>query len=157
MKTIPAWMPERIAAKIEFTDFCWIWKAGRMHRPDGTTAYGRVKHGYLWRAAHRMVWELANGRIPAGMCVLHRCDNPPCVNPDHLFLGTMQDNSDDMVQKGRHHDTEGTKNGNCKLSESDVINIRILDIPINKIASLYGIYKTTVSKIKRKVTWGHLP
>ena len=74
---------------------CWEWRGLR------------DKHGYgrkgPYKTTHRLAWEWANGPVPAGMCVLHRCDNPPCCNPDHLFLGTQADNLADMVAKGRHH------------------------------------------------------
>lgn len=77
-------------------DACWPWMACRNRH-----GYGKVGVGGISVTAHRAVWELANGPIPAGLHVLHRCDNPPCVNPAHLFLGTNADNVEDKVRKGR--------------------------------------------------------
>lgn len=75
---------------------CWEWTGGR--NPSG---YGRVQLGSNWYLAHRVAWVLANGSIPEGMFICHHCDNPPCVRPDHLFVGTAKDNSHDMAAKGR--------------------------------------------------------
>lgn len=78
-------------------DSCWLWTGAQSPRGYGAFV---VSRGDV-RTASRVSWELVNGPIPDGLWVLHRCDNPPCVNPDHLFLGTHQDNMDDMAQKGR--------------------------------------------------------
>lgn len=75
---------------------CWLW-VGEVDK-DG---YGRVKHKGRGHRTHRMSWELTNGQIPKGILVLHTCDNPTCVRPSHLFLGTTQDNIDDKTRKGR--------------------------------------------------------
>lgn len=88
---------QRFYGYIQVTDDCWLWTGGR--NPKG---YGVFKvSGVGFRGAHRVAWELANGPAPAGLCVLHHCDNPRCVRVDHLFLGTKADNSADMVAKGR--------------------------------------------------------
>lgn len=80
------------------TQECWPWTGSK--NPKG---YGLLGPQYKpYRRAHRYVWFLANGEIPKGLLVLHTCDNPSCVNPDHLWLGTAQDNTTDMMQKGRH-------------------------------------------------------
>ena len=73
---------------------CWLWNRGRLNRPFD---YGR----YRGQPAHRAVWVLFNGPIPDGMLICHHCDNPPCINPDHLFLGTDADNVQDAIDKGR--------------------------------------------------------
>ncbi len=83
--------------KVEIINGCWLWMASR-RSPKG---YGQVVRYGKPQSAHRVSWELANGPIPKGLCVLHKCDNPPCVNPSHLFLGTPKDNADDSIRKGR--------------------------------------------------------
>jgi len=75
---------------------CIEWAGNRLK-----AGYGRRKINGKHYLAHRLVWEVVNGEIPPGLCVLHRCDNPPCVNIDHLFLGTLKDNADDMLIKRR--------------------------------------------------------
>lgn len=79
-------------------DGCWVWQGARAGH-----GYGTLKRGErgLTKLAHRISWELHFGAIPDGMCVCHHCDEPPCVNPDHLFLGTVKDNVGDMLEKGR--------------------------------------------------------
>lgn len=83
---------------------CWVWTAGRF-----ACGYGQFAKGRPSRYAHRISWALANGPVPDGLWVLHKCDNRPCVRPDHLFLGTHADNMRDMVEKGRS--TVGDRNG----------------------------------------------
>lgn len=88
---------ERFFANVEKTASCWVWRGY-------TQRYGRIYIGggvTKWRHAHRVAWELEHGPIPAGLSVLHKCDNPPCVRPAHLFLGTQADNLRDMFNKGR--------------------------------------------------------
>jgi hypothetical protein len=84
-------------ARVNKTDDCWLWMGSR-----NALRYGYGVYGKGGKYAHRLSWEIHHGRpIPPGMNILHRCDNPPCVNPDHLFLGTQADNVVDMVRKGR--------------------------------------------------------
>lgn len=145
-------LPPRIANKIEVTDHCWLWKATRMQRLS--CGYGVVRFEGKDRKAHRVIWELANGPIPEGMCVLHKCDNALCVNPDHLFLGTHADNMRDMTNKGRHSEHfKGVKNPKSKLSESDVLRIRTLENSVENIAVDYQINKSTVYRIKNRQCW----
>ncbi len=77
---------------------CWIWTAAR----NGPNGYGAFRIGKQKHDAHRVAYELQIGPIPEGLCVLHKCDNPPCVRGDHLFVGTRGDNNKDMHKKGRH-------------------------------------------------------
>lgn len=87
---------ERFWEKVDKSGECWIWIGAR--NPSG---YGKIKSGDTTKDSHRASWEINYGEIPEGMCVCHVCDNPPCVNPGHLFLGTYGDNMRDMYSKGR--------------------------------------------------------
>lgn len=99
---------DRFWNKVKKTDNCWFWTAGTFD--DG---YGKFKFEKKNRKAHRISWLLTNGDIPEGMLVCHHCDNPLCVKPSHLFLGTPKDNTQDMIKKGRQHNIKKThcKNG----------------------------------------------
>lgn len=83
---------------VKITDSCWEWQRG-----TNSKGYGAVKIQNKTYSAHRVSWTLFNGDIPEGMFVCHHCDNPKCVNPEHLFIGTQKDNMQDKCKKGRHH------------------------------------------------------
>jgi hypothetical protein len=108
---------------------------------------------------HRLSWILANGAIPDGMSVLHRCDNPPCVNPEHLFLGTQRDNNLDMRAKGREgrFDRKGEANGHAKLTLSQAREIRARyasgGISQEALGRNYGIPQAHVSRIVLNRAW----
>jgi hypothetical protein len=101
-------MEQRFWKKVEKSDGCWAWLGGRVAGTDTTKPYGVIfSHRDAERRivlvyAHRYSWGLRFGAVPNDMDVLHECDNPLCVNPEHLFLGTAHDNAMDMVRKGRH-------------------------------------------------------
>ena len=105
--------------------------------------------------AHRFSWIAANGAIPEGLCVCHRCDNRKCVNPDHLFLGTFAENSADMVSKGRGKGAKraGILNPRRKLTEPEVEAIRQSNASLRNIAEMFGIGKSQVQRIKSGVAW----
>lgn len=140
---------------------CWLWSGTK--RADPKQAYGNFKlRSHLTARAHRVAYALFYGSSPGDMLVCHRCDNPPCVNPHHLFLGTGQDNSTDMVAKGRHVavDQKGASNGAAKLSDEQVaiIRRRILAGETNtKIAASYGVTHQLISRIRRGRSWGDQP
>jgi hypothetical protein len=146
-------LEERFWNKVIKTDGCWGWLGH--HNQNG---YGTFKHTNE-SLAHRAAWVLIKGEIPSGMCVLHRCDNPGCVNPDHLFLGTMSDNSQDMMNKGRHPKFGGEQNNKAKLKESDVADIRNeLKTGIRPcvLARRYQMTGWAISCIKHGYTWKNI-
>lgn len=132
---------------------CWEWTASAL--PQGYGVFCKEHSAHT--VAHRYSWELANGEIADGLFVLHKCDNPACVNPSHLFLGTSLDNSNDKVSKGRQSRLHGEKNGRAKLTVDQVDEIR--NKHANKQGSLrtlaieYGMSKTTISEIVNEKTW----
>ena len=117
--------------------------------------YGRTTDG---RRAHRVAWEEANGPIPDGMVVMHKCDNPICVEVAHLEVGTNADNTADMIAKGRQRTGRhrGEVNPTNQLSESDVLSIFHSPKSYKALAAEYGVGKTTIAHIKRSETWGWL-
>lgn len=131
-------------------DNCWLW-SGATNR-DG---YGRRGTGYGDNLAHRHAWKLTNGPIPPGLCVLHKCDNPLCCNPSHLFLGTHQDNHLDMVRKDRQ--VKGVRHGLTKLTAKLVEQIRHEYIPYKcstpTLASKYDVSQSTIYRIIKRDVW----
>jgi len=133
---------------------CWAWKGAVMR-----FGYGQTNHNGIPIAGHRASWIIHKGRIPKDMCVLHKCDNPPCSNPDHLFLGTDKDNHLDMITKGRDKSAFGEQHVRAQLKEKDVIEIRkLLDnkISLKVIAEKYDITASSVWCIKKRKSWKHL-
>jgi hypothetical protein len=127
----------------------------------------RTKHGYGkatfnggWKLAHRAAWEDRHGPIPNGLCVLHRCDNPPCINTDHLFLGTPKDNAVDRTNKGRGGGKKiaGVGNGAAKITEQTAVRIKMLKgvLSSHKIAETLGISQPQVCNIMRGDAWSHV-
>lgn len=143
---------------------CWLWQG------KAKTAYGYGLLGKGGRsdrsggnvAAHRVSWELHCGPIPAGLFVLHKCDIPACVNPNHLFLGTIRDNALDMFAKGRGNPnpSRGSKRQNSRLTESmvrDARGRRREGTSIAVLAESYGVSVATMSHALLGRTWSHVP
>lgn len=133
---------------------CWNW-VGLV----GTNTYGRVAFKGMPTTAHRTAWMLYRGEIPKGLCVLHKCDNRLCVNPDHLFLGTKADNNTDRAQKGRNADMRGMKSSCAKLTDAEVLDIyrrAWAGENQDEIAAEYGIIQQNVSRIKLGKSWTHI-
>jgi hypothetical protein len=129
---------------------CWPW--------TGSTAHGGYGH-FRWdgklTGTHRVAWTIAYGSIPKDLCVLHRCDNPPCCRPDHLFLGTHAENGQDRAAKGRSLRRNGP-DGRCKLSAADVAAIRARAADgerQNALAHEYGVSAGALSMIVRRRRW----
>ena len=147
----------RFLQKVKFStpSACWIWQASTVE--DG---YGQIRSGGTGSKmlkAHRVSWELRHGPIPNGMGVLHSCDNPPCVNPSHLFLGTPDDNQKDAVRKGRQ--TRGEKIARATTTERQAISVKTMFIRGMKqttIGKALGLTKYVVSQIIRGKTWKHV-
>jgi hypothetical protein len=135
---------------------CWLWQ-GKLYE-----GYGRVKKPGIRSSspAHRVAWELCRGEIPEGLLVCHDCpggDNPACCNPDHLFLGTEEDNRLDMYRKGRWHAPRGEENGRSRLTRVQVVEIRALYVLPEwseyKIADRFGISRASVGRIAKAKDW----
>ena len=138
----------------EAADDCWGWSAGVHSQGYGLLWVGRT------RKAHRLSWEIHNGPIPAGACVLHRCDNPPCANPRHLFLGSQADNVQDMMDKDRGNKPRGESVGRSVLRETDVREMRRLrareEVTFVALARTYGVTPVTAEYAVKGKTWRHV-
>jgi len=139
--------------KSEGPDACWVRQASA--DKDG---YGYIRfNGKHSQKAHRVAWQITSGSIPRGMHVLHYCDNPCCVNPKHLFLGTNDDNMRDMVSKGRQ--SRGRSHCHAKLSERHVREIRRLSdkgVSHRVMAEKFSVTRACIGKAVRGETWGHV-
>lgn len=148
---------DRFHARVDVRgpDDCWEWTAGRIPGGYGAlwdNAIGRVRH------THRFAWELANGRaVPEGMVICHHCDNPPCCNPAHLFVGTQADNHADRGAKRRH--SHGSRHYAAKLTEASVRELRRraeVGESVNALAREFGITQGTAWKVFHRKTWRHV-
>lgn len=150
-------LAERFWAKVDKSGDCWIWQGGA----------DQNGYGYIYdekrrknAKAHRVSYEIANRfskPIPPKLLVCHKCDNPPCVRPDHLFLGTNKNNMEDMVAKGRQN--KGEKNGQAKVTAADVIEmkrLRKLGATYKELGDMFGLEQRTASMAVRGVNWKHL-
>lgn len=148
----PGTTDSRFWTKVSFGPKCWLWTASVNAKGYGQLFIARSPR--IVALAHRLSWEIHNGTIPSGLCVLHRCDVPACVNPDHLFIGTKADNNADMKQKGRS--TIGEKNPMAKLTEVAVRSILNDGRYQKDIAADFGIDQSLVSYIKSRKVWSHV-
>jgi hypothetical protein len=162
----------RFMAKVQRGDGCWLWTAakdskgyGRFSLGGSHTPEGKRRNSMV--AAHRFSYESVHGPIPSGpgfhgYCVLHRCDNPSCVRPDHLFLGTNKDNVQDMDRKGRRVNAQkrGNEHPNARLTPEKVARIYQMacarEKPQWRIAQEFGVCLATVNHIKTGRLWAHL-
>lgn len=143
----PVLFAKRFWSLLDKSGECWVWTKSCSRK-----GYGRVCVGHeRYKQAHRIAWSLVNGEIPEGMGVLHRCDNPPCCRPDHLFLGTQLDNLRDCAAKGRTNPTYGEKSVRVKLMDNQIGEIRALHgaMTSRKVATMFGVAHGTITKIWR--------
>lgn len=168
---VPRPLVERFWSKVDQTGECWLWMSRTF--PNGYGQFAFKAPSGIWKGcqAHRMAFELAHGVIPEGLCVLHTCDRPLCVRPEHLFLGTLSDNTRDMVRKGRdgrrtHPErfARGERIGNSRLTAAQVTAIRAEHRPRKKrgigttadLARRYGLCRSTIQRIANGNGWKHL-
>jgi hypothetical protein len=152
---------ERFWSKVQKSSGCWIWK-------DGTfdNGYGQFRVLNKKVKAHRFSWEITYGPIPDGLKVLHKCDNPPCVNPNHLFLGTNKDNTWDSIKKGRFCIDPNRFDHPCGedhplsvLTNEKVLEIRFLHKNGRSkysLAKQFNVVQDTITKVVNGITWRHL-
>lgn len=130
-------------------DGCLIWVGN-----CDTGGYGMIKIAGKTYKAHRAFWEfMKNEKIPDGLDALHKCDVPSCVNPDHIFLGTVADNMRDMREKGRANILRGEANSNSKLKEADVLFIRTSELTNASLARRFGVSPRTIRLVRIGETW----
>lgn len=159
----------RFVSKLKMSERgCWEWAANRSPR-----GYGKVTVGQQDLRSHRLAWMIFRGDIPENLFVLHRCDNPPCCNPDHLFLGTSQDNEDDKTAKNRQSKgdlhyartnpeklSRGSSHGNSKLDEAKVRTILTRYNgkrgQLTSLAREFGVTKATMHQVVTRSTWAHV-
>ena len=131
---------------------CWLWRGS-----CSSFGHGNFRVGDKVDGAHRFSFELHRSAIPDGLFVCHSCDNPPCVNPKHLFLGTRLDNHGDMCAKNRHTKPKGEINAAHKLTEADVREIRSSKIGPSALARRFGVHVSTIHNVRSRQSWSHLP
>lgn len=131
---------------------CWVWSG----RPN-SSGYGRFTFNKAADTAHRWAYRLFKGEDPGALYVCHSCDNKMCVNPEHLWLGTLQDNIRDMVKKGRQ--AKGARRHNARLDDvraRAVKELHKIGVPQNEIAAFFGIHKATINDVATGKTWRHV-
>lgn len=144
---------ERFWSKVQKSDGCWFWLAGKHRSGYGWFSLRRGRSDF----AHRVAYTLTRGEIPSGLCVLHACDVRACVRPDHLFVGTKRDNNMDMTEKGRNGSCPGERHPRAKLNVETVRAIRAMrdNGTLNNahMAAKLGVSHQAVSSVVRELTW----
>lgn len=130
---------------------CWLWN-GFVQK----NGYCKIRSEGRTEYVHRVSWFLHFGPIPESMSVCHKCDVRICVNPKHLFLGTLQDNMDDMCRKNRQARTRGELSGKARFTEQDIRNIRDSKDTYSVLAKKYGTGIEYIYKIRKGLVWRHL-
>lgn len=149
-------LQKRFWSKVKKTDKYWLWTGYTLPFP---LRYGRFMFQGKVRLAHRVSYEMEKGNIPDDMLVLHKCDVPPCVNPDHLFLGTTKDNAIDREMKHRGGDFRGEKSSTAKLTKNKVLEIRrrVLEREtLPSLAKTFGVCIGAIRHIVYRRNWRHI-
>ncbi len=145
---------ERFWSRINKTSYCWNWIGTKRGK------YGCLEVNGVLTAAHRFSWQIHFGNIINNLCVLHKCDNTLCVNPNHLFLGTSSDNNKDRAIKNRSWKPKGILHPLAKLTDDEVRRIRILykeeDYSQRELAKLFGVSQECIRKILKYLNWSHI-
>lgn len=135
---------------------CWPWMSALSQK-----GYGVFNYRQKTMKSHRISYFLSFGTLIDGLLVCHRCDNPPCCNPNHLFLGTAMENQRDSILKGRSRKAIGEYASSAKLKEDQVVEIRCLhsvgNTSFKKLSTIFGVARSTVEKIVKRKTWRHIP
>lgn len=153
---------QRVDRKGRSEEECWEWIGYRNKPQKYILSYGRVYMGPKLLNAHRVAWIITHGEVPKGMLVCHKCDNPPCCNPNHLFLGTHADNVRDCVRKKRKNPVHGERQWCAILSESDVREIRRRYVfrggknSTLGLAKEFGVDRSTITAITTGRIWKHI-
>ena len=145
------WNKQRFETFFTKTESCWDWEGSLRGK-----GYGGFRQNNKMYIASRVSYELYKNPIPEGLLVCHTCNNPKCVNPNHLYLGTYQENTQQAVKEGRQYIPKGVENGSAKLTEEQIFLIREDPRSQRTIAKEYGISQLHVSRIKRKISWSHI-
>lgn len=146
---------ERFDRYVNKTEGCWLWTGSKDQ--DGYGIFRGAVAGVTFARAHRFSYAYHTGELPqSGMCIMHSCDNPSCVNPDHLSLGTNADNMADKARKGRSRVPVGEKHGKAILTEEQAQQILLDARPYAAIAADYDVHPATISSIKNRQSWRHL-
>jgi hypothetical protein len=162
---------DRFWEKVQKTETCWLWTGSKRYKGYGAIGY-RVNGKNVNDRAHRFSYRLHIGPIPTGLFVLHTCDTPACVNPEHLFLGTNEDNVHDMMAKGKRVPAmthcgdaaryiRGHDHHAAKFTEEDIRFIRQLyqegGWSYGTLAKRFGVIFSTIQKIVKRERWKHIP
>lgn len=138
---------------------CWLWIGA-----IAASGYGTLSIGGRPAYAHRLSWQLYRGPIPSGYAICHKCDIRTCVNPDHLFPGTLTDNNRDMCRKGRHWSVvnrssslKGVEQAGAKLTDEDVLVIRRSGLSYRALGRQFGVSHTLIRHVVSRRNWKHVP
>lgn len=146
--------PEHFYSFVDKTAECWVWNGSR-----NAAGYGHISVNGKKVLTHRHSYLLEHGAIPEGLFILHRCDNPPCVRPSHLYAGTKKRNAMDRVERGRSWDSRGENHPTVKLTEAEVLAIRSAlshGAGLSDLGRQYGVTPQAIYQIKTRRAWRHI-